>query len=147
MTKQEMLKHIEEEMIICAGDHDLLEGMLDLECVDCDPEKHTADFKYKPVKWQCNDYGGVHGGMITTVCDYTMGLTIGCTVGAYVGTASLSVNYLKPMMGDEYLVHCTCLHPGNKICHGQAEVFDSKTGVMTAVCNATFCKVNFDPSK
>ncbi|MCF0141174.1 MAG: hypothetical protein HUJ78_04040, partial [Mogibacterium sp.] len=105
MTNQEFFDKIIEYHKYCSGDPDLLEGRLGIEPLECDIEAQTADYIYNAVRWHRNDYLGVHGGTIAAVFDYTMALTLGGQGVGPIGTVNMSLQYLRPAMGDKFRVH------------------------------------------
>lgn len=62
-----------------------------------------------------NPYGGVHGGVLATLADISMGIALR-TVGLQPVTAELTVNYLgQSRVGDELVAEGRVVHQGNTL--------------------------------
>ena len=76
-----------------------------LHIIDCDPESNSAVFESAvPPTWMRNPLGWLHGGMIASLLDSSMG--IHCAVysgGAATPTINLNINYLRPTPADRPL--------------------------------------------
>ena len=67
----------------------------------CDGPTHTVGLRYHTYPWMANYSGVVHGGMVATLLDNTMGITCRSIYGArkdvVTPTVSLAINYARPI--------------------------------------------------
>ena len=85
-----------------------------------------------------NPYDGVHGGIISSVFDTCIGFGAVGLSHSYVSTTDLSVSFLKPMTGEEFLVHVDYTQVGKRMIRSIAKAVDKKTGVLCATAMASF---------
>lgn len=142
MTNQELFDYISKSLKRCQSREGQLEGRYDISVRDCDASRNLVNFIYRPKADERNVYGGVHGGTTATVLDFVMALPIGALTGGFAGTIQLSLQYLRPMMTDEYLIECICMHPGNKVSQATATVYDMASGNPVATAQGSYSKVN-----
>jgi uncharacterized domain 1 len=85
-----------------------------------------------------NRKGDIHGGVLATLLDTTLGLAArgDVDVQAAISTLSLTVNYLRPARGD-LLCKASCLQKGRSIRFVEGQVTD-KQGEVVATAVATF---------
>ncbi|MDD5823458.1 MAG: PaaI family thioesterase [Firmicutes bacterium] len=143
MTNQELQKSL-EDMIKLAKERDLLEGRYNVTIEDVDIDEKIARFRYKADPADQNIYGGVHGGTTATIFDYAMGILLDALTEKYMSTIQLNIQYLKPMLADEYILECQALHVGRKVCQTIAKFIDASTGVPTAQAQASYVVVAAD---
>lgn len=102
-------------------------GMADqmgLHVIDCDPSNNTAVFESAvPPEWMRNPMGWVHGGMIASLLDSSMGIHSSIySGGAGTPTINLNVSYLRPTPAGRQL------HIRSRIVkHGVSMVFAEST--------------------
>ena len=83
-------------------------GVCDLlapEFYACDAERRTLTLAITVKPWMLNPKATLHGGMMATMLDTTMGLLVRYYSKALeISTVSLSVNYLRPALLHERLL-------------------------------------------
>lgn len=83
--------------------------------------------------------GNVHGGVIASLVDASIGSAVRSTTGGEPGPATieLKLNYLRPAQGTYLVAKASLYHRGSTTAVGKSEVFDDK-GQLIAVGTATF---------
>jgi uncharacterized protein (TIGR00369 family) len=83
--------------------------------------------------------GLVHGGVIASLIDGSIGSAIRSTLGQDGATATieLKINYLKPAKGTYLVAKASLYHKGGTIAVGKSEVYDD-ADQLVAVGTATF---------
>lgn len=86
-------------------------------------------FKMTPAEFHYNPIGGVHGGVISTICDSAMGCAVHSTLPAGSGYTSLDlkVNFLKAVTIKVGELYCegTVIHSGGRIVLAEARLTDA----------------------
>lgn len=79
-------------------------GMLRPEFVACSAEHQTLTLGYAAEDWMLNSKQTLHGGMLASMLDNTMGLAARfCCKTNRLSTVSLAVNYLRPVLPGEHV--------------------------------------------
>jgi uncharacterized protein (TIGR00369 family) len=83
--------------------------------------------------------GIVHGGVIATLIDASIGSAVRSTLGedGATSTIELKTNYLRPAKGAYLIAKASLYHRGGTTAVGKSEVFDD-AGNLIAVGTATF---------
>lgn len=83
--------------------------------------------------------GNVHGGVIASLVDASIGSAVRSTTGGDAGPATieLKLNYLRPAQGKHLVAKASLYHRGSTTAVGKSEVYDDK-GQLIAVGTATF---------
>ena len=80
------------------GAEEQLNTLLDAKFYSCSFEEKTLVIKADPVPWMANPNGLMHGGIIASYLDYTMGLLSVYTAGwIMTPTLHMDVNYMRPV--------------------------------------------------
>ena len=115
-----------------------INDMLAPEFVSCSAEEQSLTLSLKVREWMLNPKGTLHGGIMSTMLDMTMGMLVRCyRKSNQVSTVSLSLNYLRAIHPDETV----CLHAevqklGQRVAFVQAQL---RSGERIAVmATATF---------
>ena len=106
--------------------------------VSCDPTAQTLTLSFAVEDWMLNHKDCLHGGIIATMLDSSMGL-----LGRYylhpkaISTVSMSLNYLRPTASETVLVRAHIRKAGRTVVFAEAQMMDS-TGKVCADAMATF---------
>lgn len=86
--------------------------------VQCDFESKTLCLRYTVQEWMKNPSGVMHGGIVATVFDLTMGLLARfCSGGSLSPTTNLQVAFLRPIpAGQTLIVNAECGLSGKTLC-------------------------------
>ncbi|VVD97577.1 Acyl-coenzyme A thioesterase PaaI [Pandoraea aquatica] len=92
-----------------------------------------------------NRHGNAHGGLIAALLDTAMGVATRAS-GAFdnLGTASLTINYLRPARG-HITAHARVRRSGRTLAFCEAEVLDAE-GRLLATASAVFAVASRDAS-
>ena len=121
------------------GSRDCLNQRFFYELVDCSFEEQWMTLRYHTEDWMLNPGGVVHGGIICTIFDISMGTTSLALGGIYNPTVNLSVNFLSPMPNHErILLHCSCDRLGKTLSHLTARAVIETSGAVCATASAVF---------
>jgi uncharacterized protein (TIGR00369 family) len=114
----------------------------------CHPRFVTCSYKEKTLRlgyfvedWMRNYADIMHGGIVSTVFDLTMGLlSCFCSGGLLTPTVNMQVNFLRPIpSGETLLVEARCDMAGKTLCAASATAWlESNPGKLLATASATF---------
>ena len=69
----------------------------------------------------------IHGGIVGTMFDTSMGIAAYAVTGGMTPTISLTTNFLRPAPGDGTLiVHARVTKAGRAVIYAEAEMWDSR---------------------
>ena len=110
------------------------------EFSSCSFDEKRLTLKYRVRDWMLNPGDTVHGGILTTACDLTMGMTVRyfrkCRT---VVTAQLSMDFMGNIGdGGEFLVRAKAEKIGRRTVFTSADVIDAETGKPMAKATAIF---------
>lgn len=111
---------------------------LGLKLLDCSREEGWADFLFVSDEWCKNPSGGVHGGIICSLFDTATGMGAVALTEKNVTTTELSVSFLKPFNGKEFLFHIDFTSVGRRMVRGMGKAFDRETGKLCATSMGSF---------
>lgn len=121
---------------------DAVHGMTEPCLVCADYENRTLELVYFMQPWMRNPAGVVHGGIIATLLDQSMGLLVrACAKGKSITpTVNLNVSYLRPArIGERMHVKAKALHVGSTLSTMTAEAFmEGEEGRTVASAAGTF---------
>lgn len=122
---------------------DTFHNLMDPEFLSYNEEKQICKMRYMRHYWQDNGRGELHGGVISSMLDNTMGIhAIGLTEKS-VSTAEMSVNYLKPGKGDSFIVESEVLQLGSRTIRITAKAFDESNGKCIAFATGIFMYIDY----
>lgn len=115
----------------------------------CCYEKKELVMAYPVQEWELNPLGGMHGGIITTIFDTSMGmLSHYCAKGNMVATVSLQTTYLKPVPhGETFVVKVNAVSDGRRLVTLNGEGYLEGSGKLAAVAVGTFIKTSKEMSR
>ena len=109
--------------------------------VSCSFESRTLRLSYAVQDWMRNYADVMHGGVVCTVFDLTMGLLSGyCSRGLLTPTTNMQVTFLRPIPAGETLVaEAVCDMAGKTLCAVTAKAWlESMPEKTAATATATF---------
>lgn len=108
--------------------------------LSCNWEDKTLRLCYHNQPWMLNVNGHMHGGMVASVCDMTMGILARYVKGTNnCVTVSLNVEYMRGISSEEDItVEAEVEKAGRNIIFLSAKVYRISDGKMAARANATF---------
>jgi len=107
-----------------------LSGFLGLKGTFLD--ENTYQFVVPVTPFMHNSLGVVHGGVLATLIDSTMGSLINRSLpaGQYAVTTELKTNYLRPGKGGQLRAEASILHRGQTLVVCQGSVFDERNKLL-----------------
>jgi uncharacterized protein (TIGR00369 family) len=111
------------------------------EFAECSCEDKTLCLSYYVQDWMRNYADVMHGGVISTVFDLTMGLlSCYCSGSQLTPTTNITVNFLRPVpAGETLIVKASCDMAGNTFCVVSAKAWvETRPEKLTATASATF---------
>ncbi|MCQ2551088.1 MAG: PaaI family thioesterase [Clostridia bacterium] len=115
-------------------------GQIDLKFLDADLENDTVRYSFDAADWMRNPYGDIHGGVIATAIDTAMGTTSVTLENNYVTTADFTIHFLRPALGDRYIIQITYGLIGKRTMRMEGKFIDAETGKLVATSIAGFMK-------
>lgn len=119
---------------------------MDPRFVACDFEKGTLEIAYDVKEWELNPEDVIHGGMISTALDTTMGML--CHYFTHLSsptvvTVTMNVSFLKPVvLGDTFHIKVEMDSLGRTLATTKAEVRLERDDILACIATATFMAVN-----
>ena len=114
--------------------------------VTCDFVKGTIDMAYRAQEWELNPENIMHGGIISTALDTSMGFLAHYYThlsAPTVVTVTMNVTFLKPVLaGDIFHIKCQLDSLGRTLATVKAEVRLERDDILAGIATATFMAVN-----
>ena len=122
------------------GRENSINDQLHLSLVSCDASVPSVEFVHEVTAWDLNVAGNLHGGIISTLMDSTMGLLSKAYTGArFTPTISLTVNFLHGVKAGESLhVRAEMTHAGGRILQLNASCWTDDPTKPAATAMGTF---------
>lgn len=122
------------------GDRTSLNEHLEAEFVSCDIEEGSLTLMYHIDPWMLNVMGSLHGGMIATICDLSMGLLTRYYKGyGTCVTVHLSVEYTRDVPAESDLLVKAVMEKGGKnVFFTSARAYRTTDNKLAAVTTAEF---------
>jgi len=111
---------------------------LGLELFDCSRQERFVEMTFKAKEWCKNPSGGIHGGVISSLFDTVTGMGAVGLTGMNVTTTDLTVSFLKPFNGEEFLFHVDYTNVGRRMVRGTGRAYDKATGKLCATSMGSF---------
>jgi acyl-CoA thioesterase len=100
------------------------DNFLGIEMIDL--KEGTVSFKLAVSDRHCNIYGTVHGGILASISDITMGATC-LTLGKSIVTIDLNISYIRNSQKGSILTSVgQLIGSGNSIIRTEGKVFDER---------------------
>ncbi|MBQ9092274.1 MAG: PaaI family thioesterase [Anaerotignum sp.] len=119
---------------------------MDPRFVSCDFEKGTLDMAYDVQEWELNPEDVIHGGMISTALDTSMGVLAHYythLAAPTVVTVTMNVSFLKPIvLGDTFHIKAQLDSVGRTLVTVKAEVRLERDDILACIATATFMAVS-----
>ncbi|KXL54166.1 thioesterase superfamily protein [Anaerotignum neopropionicum] len=108
--------------------------------VSCNFEEKTVTLSFDVLEWELNPQNVIHGGIIATAFDTTLGLLCHYfTKPQVVITVSLNTTYHKPIfMGDAFYIKAKMEFQGGSLCNITGDAWTQNNSVLAASATAVF---------
>lgn len=128
MDNQELYRKLDKLIHeACEKRGNIVSGMIKPRLLDCDCDSMSSVIAFPGQDWEINPNLVIHGGIIATMMDTAMGITLIGFVESLTPTISLQVSYLRPCPADGLIAvrsHITML--GGSVIHARAEMYDTR---------------------
>ncbi len=108
--------------------------------VACGFEEGTLEMAYPVLDWELNSQGILHGGVLSTALDTSLGML--CHYYTYphvLTTVTMHATFLKPIPpGDSFHIHAKLVSFGGTLATVTGEVVLEREKTLAAACTATF---------
>lgn len=106
----------------------------------CDFEAGTLEVAFQVLPWELNPQKVVHGGIISTAVDTTLGMLCHYYVNPHViTTVSLNTTFHKPIvLGDTFVIKGKIDFLGRSLVTVSGEIYSKEDTVLAATSTATF---------
>ncbi|MEG0265662.1 MAG: PaaI family thioesterase [Erysipelotrichaceae bacterium] len=141
MTQNEMehlLKEfIEERMMKLVG---TINADLDYTFVDCNVKEGILHLRFPLKAWQMNPKGHLHGGMVCTILDTSMGcLAYAMSGGYHTPTVDMSTSFIASSNeGEHLIVEVALQHGGSRIMKVEAKAICEERNQLVASSMGTY---------
>ncbi len=120
-----------------------LNALLNPQLYSLDEKNREIIIEFKLEDWHTNTVGNLHGGMMASMCDLSMGIMaqhICYNVGGqFSPTTSLNMTYLKVITRDEPVrVKVKLMSEGKSLINLRAEIYTEDLKTPKALANGTY---------
>lgn len=121
-------------------DTDRIDQLIKPEYISCDGSVPQLTFRYKVEDWELNHFESMHGGMISTIFDNSLGCLSHYIAGnGLVTTSTLTTNYIKPIPhNSSVLVTAKATNIGKTLIHLSGEAHLEGTNRLVATATAIY---------
>lgn len=116
--------------------------MLSPQPVGCSKDGMESRIRFIKRDWERNQRMQVHGGAVSGMMDTAMGMSIMAVSGKHVTTAELNVSFIRPFIGESFLIDTEILNMGRNLIRMCGRAFDEDNGKLLASATATFAFIN-----
>lgn len=107
--------------------------------VSVDVDKQVGIVEFPVLDWELNRVGILHGGIIFTMLDHAVGLTVSSLTGVWGPTIDLNISFLNQGKADSTVVAKTIVTKlGKRIAFVQGMLYEKDTERLIATCNGTY---------
>lgn len=108
--------------------------------VSCNFEEGWLDMAYPVLEWELNPQRILHGGVLSTALDTSLGVL--CHYYVYpkaVTTVTMNVTFLKPILpGDTFHIRARLDSLGRTLATSSGDVILERDNIHAATCSATY---------
>ena len=114
---------------------------LDPQPVGCSKDGTECRIRFIKKDWERNQRMQVHGGAVSGMMDTAMGMSIMAKSGRPVTTAELNVSFIRPFLGESFLIDTEILYMGRNLIRTRSTAYDEESGKLLASATANFAYV------
>lgn len=110
---------------------------------DCDGSNLTVELDYDTKSWMSNPMGVVHGGILASMLDTSMGLTCHGIYRTHTPTISMNIHYARPVPLEKTIrIRITAIMAGNTTIQLQAQLFlpDEPGRILVSASGIYYCR-------
>ena len=104
----------------------------------------VAELKIPITEQIKQQYGFVHGGVVSYLADNALTYAGACTLGWSVVTSELKINYLRPALGTSLVARASAVHSGKTqaVCRCDVFAVGEKGEVLCAAAQGTIVRMS-----
>ena len=136
-TKQQLLESFLASRQSLDG---TINRMMEFELQDAELDEKAVTLRFPVKAWQLNPMGVMHGGMICTAMDITMGCAAYMlSHGAHTPTIEMSVNFIRPVPNGDFLsIRAYADHAGKRFVQLRCEAVLQSSNQIAATAVGTY---------
>ncbi len=138
MNQTEFVEELKKVTESAARQPERLNYLLGLSYLDCNIEEKWVEMTFEVEEWCKNPSGDVHGGIICSLFDTATGMGAVALTQMNVTTTDLSVSFLKPFSGTEYVFHIDYNNVGRRMVRAIGKAYDRQSGKLCATSMSSF---------
>lgn len=117
-----------------------INAMMEMEILHYDIKKKSVTLSYPVHNWQLNPAKNMHGGMICTALDMSMGcVAYAFSGGTFTPTIQLAINFNKSIKeNDKLIIEAICDHAGSRMAQLRAIAKVKDCDDVVASANASY---------
>ena len=138
------MEKVFRDVLVKDPDRETFNDMFGLRFVSCDPENHSVTLGFRAEDWMRNPKGNLHGGMMASLFDTTMGMLARYEqkVGVCV-TVQLNVQYMRMVPnGSDVLITAEAVKTGRTMVFVRSEMLLLPNRKVVAGSTAEFMKLD-----
>lgn len=121
------------------GESNCINTRIKYEVHSCDYENQSVTLRFEIEDWMMNPGNILHGGMMSTMLDITMGIGTLTLSGFYCFTVNMSISFLEPVKsGDVLLITARATRIGQTFVQLVGEAYSEKMGKVAATSTGVF---------
>lgn len=135
-----MARVLTEAAVRSAEDPLQINTMMEPSFERCSFRDQELSYRYKVQPWCLNPTGTLHGGIMATACDITMGILARFLNGGIrAATVDLSVHYMRPVSVDEeFIITARMKKNGRRLKFMECEARSAKDDALLADATGIF---------
>lgn len=139
IDRTDFKSNIEEALHAAKKQPGRLNASLELICENCTVSPQvTIDYMYNVKELHKNPYDWLHGGIISALMDYAVGIGAVAYTGHLVATTDISVSFIKAMTAEKFSVNVEFTHIGGSRLNGIGRMTDFETKELSATAQVGF---------
>lgn len=117
-----------------------INAMMNMRLENYHEEKKSIELAFPVEEWQLNPAGNMHGGMISTALDITMGCVAYISgTATFTPTIQMAINFVGSLKkNDTLLIEGICDHSGSRMAQVRAIARMKSTGKVVATANGSY---------
>ncbi len=120
---------------------DRFNHLLGLSYLDCSLAETWIELLFDVEEWSKNPSGDVHGGVICSLFDTATGMGAVTLTQMDVTTTDLTVSFLKPFSGTQYVFRIDYTNVGRRMVRAMGKAYDRQSGKLCATAMSSFMVV------
>lgn len=131
---------IREDIARMYAESHTFNGLMKPQLIKCSYEEKSITTAFPVMEWQKNRAGYMHGGLIASAFDITMGLlSRGLALQKNAATIMLDTVFIRQIpIGDTFIVKAKANHDGKTFTHLYGEGFIKSTGKIAATAKCSY---------